>query len=101
MRDLDAIVLGLIAQRRLSGEDQGDLLSMLLLAQDEEGSGGMTDRQVMRGIRIPHGLPVIFAGIRTAAEQIVSAATLAAFIGGGGLGVIVRRKPWSPLPLLA
>jgi osmoprotectant transport system permease protein len=32
---------------------------------------------------------VIFAGIRTAAVQIVSAATLAAFIGGGGLGELI------------
>ena len=50
---------------------------------------GMTDRQIMRRIKIPLGLPVIFAGIRTAAVQIVSAATLAAFIGGGGLGELI------------
>ena len=43
----------------------------------------------MRRIRIPLALPVIFAGIRTAAVQIVSAATLAAFIGGGGLGELI------------
>jgi osmoprotectant transport system permease protein len=56
----------------------------------EAGLGqGMTDRQVMRRIRIPLGLPVIFAGVRTAAVQIVSAATLAAFIGGGGLGELI------------
>jgi osmoprotectant transport system permease protein len=56
----------------------------------EAGLGqGMTARQVMRRIRIPLGLPVIFAGIRTAAVQIVSAATLAAFIGGGGLGELI------------
>lgn len=56
----------------------------------EAGLGqGMTDRQVMRRIRLPLGLPVIFAGIRTAAVQIVSAATLAAFIGGGGLGELI------------
>src|SRR5258708_40134115 len=56
----------------------------------EAGLGqGMTDRQVMRRIRIPLSLPVVFAGIRTAAVQIVSAATLAAFIGGGGLGELI------------
>ena len=49
----------------------------------------MSDRQVMRRIEIPLALPVIFAGIRTAAVQIVSAATLAAFIGGGGLGELI------------
>jgi len=56
----------------------------------EAGLGqGMTDRQVMRRIKLPLALPVIFAGIRTAAVQIVSAATLAAFIGGGGLGELI------------
>ena len=56
----------------------------------EAGLGqGMTDRQVMRRIRLPLALPVIFAGIRTAAVQVVSAATLAAFIGGGGLGELI------------
>ncbi len=43
---LDAVIYGLIRERRESGEDKGDLLSMLLLAQDEEGEGGMSDKQV-------------------------------------------------------
>src|SRR5262245_19225546 len=56
----------------------------------EAGLGqGMTGRQILRRIRIPLALPVVFAGIRTAAVQIVSAATLAAFIGGGGLGELI------------
>ena len=56
----------------------------------EAGLGqGMTGRQLMGRIRIPLALPVVFAGIRTAAVQIVSAATLAAFIGGGGLGELI------------
>lgn len=56
----------------------------------EAGQGqGMTDAQVMRRIMIPLALPVVFAGIRTGAVQIVSAATLAAFIGGGGLGELI------------
>jgi osmoprotectant transport system permease protein len=50
---------------------------------------GMTDGGIMRRIEIPLALPVIFAGVRTAAVQIVSAATLAAFIGGGGLGELI------------
>ena len=45
--ELDAIVYGIVAERRRSGEDRGDLLSMLLLAQDELGDGGgMTDEQL-------------------------------------------------------
>ncbi|HEV7499276.1 MAG TPA: cytochrome P450, partial [Vicinamibacteria bacterium] len=44
---LDALVNGLIAERRRDRIDRGDLLSMLLLAQDEEGDGGgMSDRQL-------------------------------------------------------
>jgi len=44
---LDRTIYAIIEERRRSGEDRGDLLSMLLLAQDEEGDGGaMTDTQV-------------------------------------------------------
>jgi osmoprotectant transport system permease protein len=50
---------------------------------------GMTNRQVTARVRVPLALPVAFAGIRTAAVQIVSAATLAAFIGGGGFGDLI------------
>jgi osmoprotectant transport system permease protein len=50
---------------------------------------GLSDRQIIRRIEIPLALPVMFAGIRTAAVQIVAAATLAAFVGGGGLGELI------------
>lgn len=44
---LDDLIRGMIRERRASHEDHGDLLSMLLLAVDEEGDGdGMTDEQV-------------------------------------------------------
>lgn len=43
---LDAIVYPLIAERRRSGEDTGDFLSMLLQVRDEETGEGMTDLQV-------------------------------------------------------
>jgi osmoprotectant transport system permease protein len=47
---------------------------------------GMTPRQVLRHIRLPLAAPVIMAGVRTAAVINVGTATLAAFIGAGGLG---------------
>ena len=47
---------------------------------------GMTDRQILRNVRLPLATPVIMAGIRTAAVIDVGTATLAAFIGAGGLG---------------
>jgi cytochrome P450 len=46
IQTVDDMVCGIIRDRRASGEDHGDLLSMLLLAVDEEGDGrGMTDAQ--------------------------------------------------------
>jgi len=47
---------------------------------------GMTPGQVLRYVRLPLAAPVIMAGIRTAAVIDVGTATLAAFIGAGGLG---------------
>jgi osmoprotectant transport system permease protein len=47
---------------------------------------GMTPRQVLRHVRAPLAAPSILAGIRTAAVITVGTATLAAFIGAGGLG---------------
>jgi osmoprotectant transport system permease protein len=47
---------------------------------------GMTGRQVLRHVRLPLAAPVIMAGIRTAGVIAVGTATLAAFIGAGGLG---------------
>jgi cytochrome P450 len=44
-REIDAIVYRIIDERRSSGQDQGDLLSMLLKAQDEDGSQ-LSDRQL-------------------------------------------------------
>lgn len=47
---------------------------------------GMTPNQVLREVRLPLAAPVLMAGIRTAAVLTVGTATLAAFIGAGGLG---------------
>jgi len=47
---------------------------------------GMTAAQVLRQVRLPLAAPVIMAGVRTAAVITVGTATLAAFIGAGGLG---------------
>lgn len=47
---------------------------------------GMTGRQVLARVEAPLAMPVIMAGIRTAAVQVIATATLAALIAGGGLG---------------
>jgi osmoprotectant transport system permease protein len=50
---------------------------------------GMTEWEILRKIRLPLALPVMFAGIRTSTVFTVGTAYLAFFIGGGGLGVWV------------
>lgn len=50
---------------------------------------GMTERKILHEVEIPLAMPVILAGIRTSAVYVVSVGTLAAFIGGGGLGDLI------------
>lgn len=47
---------------------------------------GMTGWQVLWLVELPIALPVVMAGIRTSAVQVLSTATLAAYVGLGGLG---------------
>jgi len=47
---------------------------------------GMTVHQVRNRVEWPLAVPLVFAGFRTAAIEVVASATLASFIGGGGLG---------------
>jgi cytochrome P450 len=63
---LDAVIYRIINERRASGEDHGDLLSMLLLAQDEEADGaGMSDEQVRDEV-----MTIILAGHETTANAL-------------------------------
>ncbi len=64
-RTLDDIVYGIINERRRSGEDKGDLLSMLLLAQDEDDGSTMTDEQVR-----DEALTLFLAGHETTANAL-------------------------------
>jgi osmoprotectant transport system permease protein len=52
---------------------------------------GMTDAQILWGVRLPLALPVILAGIRTATVITIGVATIAAAIGAGGLGTFIFR----------
>lgn len=47
---------------------------------------GLSGQQILSRIQVPIAAPIIFAGIRTSAVQVVASATLATFIGGGALG---------------
>ena len=64
-RRLDEIIYRIIDERRRSKEDKGDLLSMLLLAEDEEATGGMTNQQVR-----DEALTLFLAGHETTAVAL-------------------------------
>ena len=58
----------------------------------EAGRGmGMTKNQILRMIELPLALPIIMGGLRTATVLTIGVATLAAFIGAGGLGDLIYR----------
>lgn len=50
---------------------------------------GMTPRQILVRVQWPLAFGVIFAGVRTAATEVIASAVLAAFIGAGGLGELI------------
>jgi osmoprotectant transport system permease protein len=52
---------------------------------------GLSGTQTMWRVELPLAVPYLAAGFRTAAVQVVATATLAAFVNGGGLGMIISR----------
>lgn len=53
---------------------------------DAAKAQGMTGWQVLWKVEIPLGLPLLIGGVRSAVLQVVATATLAAYVGAGGLG---------------
>jgi osmoprotectant transport system permease protein len=54
-------------------------------------STGMTPGQVVARVEAPLAFPVCVTGVRTAAVEVIASATLATFIGGGGLGDLINN----------
>lgn len=52
---------------------------------------GMTPRQILFKIEFPLATPVLLTGIRISAVEVIASATLAAFVGSGGLGIYITR----------
>jgi osmoprotectant transport system permease protein len=52
---------------------------------------GMSEAQVLRQVELPLAMPMILAGVRIATVTTIGTATIAAAIGGGGLGTFVFR----------
>ncbi|WP_144759376.1 ABC transporter permease [Curtobacterium sp. 9128] len=53
---------------------------------DAARAQGMTGWQILTKVEVPLGLPLLIGGIRAAVLQVVATATLAAYVGAGGLG---------------
>jgi cytochrome P450 len=65
-RRMDELIAGIITRRRREGIDRGDLLSMLIQAQDELGhTGGMTDKQLRDEL-----VTLLLAGHETTANAL-------------------------------
>jgi osmoprotectant transport system permease protein len=67
------------------------ILSVDRGVRDSAVALGMTGRQIFWGVELPLAFPTILAGIRIATVTTIGTATIAAAIGGGGLGVFVFR----------
>lgn len=65
IHDLEAVTNGIIRERRAHGTDMGDLLSMLLLARDEETGEGMSDKQARDEV-----MTLLLAGHETTANAL-------------------------------
>lgn len=52
---------------------------------------GMSRRQLLTSVELPLALPLLAAGVRTAAVQVVATVSLASLVGGGGLGLIISN----------
>ncbi len=65
-RRLDSTIFRIIDERRASGEDRGDLLSMLMLAEDEEGDGGQMTNTQLRD----EAMTIFLAGHETTANAL-------------------------------
>jgi osmoprotectant transport system permease protein len=59
-------------------------------AREAARAMGMTDRQAVVRVEFPLAVPLVMTGIRTATVQVVATATLAALVGGGGLGTLIN-----------
>lgn len=53
---------------------------------DSARAVGMTEWQILGRVEIPLGLPLLIGGLRSASLQVIATATLADYVGAGGLG---------------
>ncbi|WP_377645488.1 ABC transporter permease [Oryzobacter terrae] len=80
------LVLALLAIPPLLAGTYAGIEAVDPAARDAAKGVGMTGAQVLRQVELPNALPLLYSGIRSAVLQVVATATIAAYIGLGGLG---------------
>jgi osmoprotectant transport system permease protein len=80
------VVLVVLAVPPMLANTYAGVVSVDPATRDAASGVGMTAPQVVLRVEAPLGLPLILAGIRSATSQVIATATVAAYIGLGGLG---------------
>lgn len=80
------IVLVLLALPAILANTYAGIRNVDPAVRDAARGMGMTGRQVLFRVELPNALPLVFSGVRSAALQVIATATIAAYVGLGGLG---------------
>jgi len=80
------IVLVLLALPAMLANTYAGVRNVDPAVRDAARGMGMTGRQVLFRVELPNALPLMFSGIRSATLQVIATATIAAYVGLGGLG---------------
>jgi osmoprotectant transport system permease protein len=83
------IVLVVLAIPPMLSNTYAGVQSVDPATRDAAAGMGMTGSQVLLRVELPSSLPLIFSGIRSATLQVIATATIAAYVGLGGLGRLV------------
>jgi len=80
------IALTILAGPPLIINTDAGLRNVAAFLLESARGAGMNERQVFTRVQLPLAAPVVISGVRTASVEIIASATLAAFVGVGGLG---------------
>jgi osmoprotectant transport system permease protein len=85
------VALALLAAPPILIAVDAGIRSVPAAALDAAAGMGMRPSQAFGRVVVPLAMPVAFAGVRTAATETIASATLATFVGAGGLGDLIVR----------
>jgi osmoprotectant transport system permease protein len=80
------IVLVLLALPAILANTYAGVRNVEPAVRDAARGMGMTDSQVLLRVELPNAMPLVFSGLRSATLQVIATATIAAYVGLGGLG---------------